>query len=444
MVDTICALSTPWGRSALGLIRISGPNSIRVVETMGAINLIPRSPAVVVLRDQSDKPIDECLVTFFKAPNSYTGEDLIEIGAHGNPLILQKLVDEFVSRETIRLAEPGEFTSRALANGKMSLDQVESLDWILNSASLEGIRRGLSTKLLGLSSTTAEVSGQFLELLTLVQSQLDFSEEETGSIDRKNIETRVEVLLEGLKKWAESFDINKHLLENWVVALVGPPNSGKSSLFNKLIGQKKAIEFDQPGTTRDSIEHIIEMDGVGIVLIDTAGIRISNDPIEKIGIEKTHEAIKRADVVCWVDDEAGQLPPADLLIQNGNKKWLNILSKADLDRKLEKKGSEQFISVSSRSEFGIEKLRKALLPERDVSIHESSGWVPLTSKRQRALVGFAGEQLAASIEDLRSGQYLDMTAERLLSASRAIQGIVEPPKNDDVLKEIFSRFCIGK
>jgi tRNA modification GTPase len=384
------------------------------------------------------------MTTLYRAPASYTGEDMLEISAHGNPIILRRLVEEIVSRETVRIAEPGEFTARALANKKVSLDQVESIDLILNSESLEGVKRGVRAKLDGMGIRVRSVSEAFLEIIAELQAHLDFSESEVGALELGSIESALNVLKSELVGWVQGFEATKHFFQRWVVVLLGPPNSGKSSLFNALIRQDRAIVYNQPGTTRDHLEHPIDIEGLPVLFVDTAGIHTSDDPIETLGIEKTFEVARRADLIVWVD-EAGQ-PPDSKTMEKLNfldKKFIFARSKADLSNELGGGSEEGWLRVSALSGEGVEMLKAKVLPNKSTDPRDGS-WAAITSIRQKDLVQASIDHIEASIECLRAGEYLDMVTERLLMASRAIQSIVDPPNDQSVLQRIFSRFCIGK
>lgn len=436
--ETICALSTPMGHSALGLIRISGPKSSKILKDLAGILPEPRVSRLCILKNHRSEVIDEVVATFYPGPHSYTGEDMVEISAHGNPLILDEIIAEIVSRET-RGAEAGEFTRRALANGKLSIDQVESLDWVLNSSTREGVKLGLRSKVEGLSGSVEEIRGLFLDLKVQIEAQLDFSEAEVGELDKVQIIKTADELRFKIEAWAKAFDIHKYLLNSWTVALIGPPNSGKSSLFNALVGSDRAIVFDQPGTTRDFLHQSIKIDGLPVTLIDTAGIRNNADPIEAIGIQKTYEAMKGADLICWVTDSSEGAPP-ELLSKHSSKKWLLIRSKSDLGGR----APEKFISISVKTGDGVNEFRKLMLPTQKEADALTEDWLPLTSGRQRDLVLSAADCLLSMSEDLRAGKYLDLSSQWVDKAQRQLSQIIDSVPNEDVIGAIFSRFCIGK
>jgi tRNA modification GTPase len=381
--------------------------------------------------------LDEVVATLYEGPNSYTGEDLVEIACHGNPKIVEEILSQIVSRET-RLAEPGEFTRRALANNKLSVDQVEALDLILNATTLAGVDIGLRAKTLGLGRSVDEISSSLLDLQVRVESQLDFSEAEVGAYDAKQILSSFDQTIDRLESWAKHYDSNRHFFQRWVVALVGKPNSGKSSLFNALIGANKAIVFDEPGTTRDYLTHDIELNGVPISLIDTAGIRNNPENIEALGIAKTREIMSKAEVICWVDEE-GLPPPAALKNDFIAKKWILIGSKSDLGPR-----PTSALSVSSKSGQGLSELRAQISPKSADSILGDDDWPPLTSVRQYKEVVSGVQHLQKARELLVSGGFLDQAAQEVRMACKNIQALVpvSPPSN--LIHSVFERFCIGK
>jgi len=291
----------------------------------------------------------------------------------------------------------------------------------------------------GLGCSVEKFSKELLKLISNIQAQLDFSEEEVEEITTKEIIYALNGLIEELDGWLKAFCANKALFERWTVALVGPPNSGKSSLFNILSGSSRAIVYDQPGTTRDSLETAIEQDGVCLLLVDTAGIRETTEPIETMGIQKTYERIKTADVVCWISDQ-GLKPTKKLMNEFYDKKWILISSKADLSPPIIPKS----IPVSVITQEGLKELKKAILPERTADFNYRIDLPILTSERQNNLVKQAKEALVCAMVMLEEGYFLDLIACEVLKANESLDEIVKKLPSEAVLKEIFSRFCIGK
>lgn len=437
-IDTICAIATPLGKSAIGMIRVSGPEAKTILEDMASpkIELEHQRSRFVILKTSSGRRLDEVILTFFEGPNSYTGEDLVEIGTHGNPSILQEVLGEIVSRGT-RRAEAGEFTRRALANNKISLQEVEALNWIINSPSRRGVELGLKLKLDGIGFEIEKMSERLTHLSASIEALLDFDENETGQLELQTLLDEILEIQTLLDRWATLFDSYRYLLDSWTVVLMGPPNSGKSSLFNEILGISKSIVFDQPGTTRDFIEHSLQVNGQNIVLVDTAGMREeTEDPIERLGIKRAIEALGRANLVCWVSDQ-GEMPPEKLRTQFGDRRWVLVSSKADLEspRLL---GS---IKVSTISGEGLQELKDHLLPP---SLPEESEASPLSSQRQRDLVEKASRQLALAHQKLNDGEFFDLSADHIRKAKESLSELIGEIAPQDVIHNIFSRFCIGK
>jgi len=436
-VDTICALSTPLGRAALALIRVSGPRVRNIAQILCRRPLKPRQPSLQKLQNSEGQILDEAVLTFFEAPHSYTGEDMLEISCHGNPVIVEQIIDCLVSRET-RLAEPGEFTRRALANQKMGLHEVESLDLILNAPSKMGVRKALESKLGGISTQSNLLREKIFDLMVEMQSQLDFSEEDVGQLERERLAAALKEIEIGLSGWASSFKSSRGMLSSWLVALVGPPNSGKSTLFNALVGLNKAIVYDQPGTTRDYLEHELEMNGYAVRLVDTAGIRENPEEIERIGIEKSLEMMKAADLICWVSE--GIPPSSQLKDRFASKNWLSVHSKAD---RYPDGNGEEGLWVSALSGQGMQDLKSAILPS---AFRAGEGYegVLLTSERQTLLVMEACELMRGAGDDLKGGGELDLVVEKVLQASKRLEEVTGGLPTEAVLRGIFARFCIGK
>ncbi|PIR21777.1 MAG: tRNA uridine-5-carboxymethylaminomethyl(34) synthesis GTPase MnmE [Deltaproteobacteria bacterium CG11_big_fil_rev_8_21_14_0_20_45_16] len=435
-VDTICALSTALGRSALAVIRLSGPGSLFVLQKMtGRKEFHPRRATYEVLRDRDDSVLDEAVVTYYPAPNSFTGEDMVEISCHGNPIIVEGILNEIVSRET-RLAEPGEFSQRAFVNGKLGLQQLESLDWILNSRSPAGFRRGLRAKLEGLGAPLKEIEAGLMEVLGDIQSQLDFPEYEVGRFDKTKLISGLRSFKTKLEASLGSYTRALRTFNSWKVVIIGPPNSGKSSLFNRLLGYQRSIVFNQAGTTRDLVEDYLSFEAMDLVLVDTAGIREANEAIEALGIEKTLASLKEANVICWLTD-TGVAPPGKLMELHADKNWLVISSKQDSGAPF----LEGSLGVSAHTGEGLDDLRKLLKP---LDQAEKSDELGICSERQRVHLEAAIAHLEKAAADIESDVYLEIAAESLGLAKKELELILGEIPNDDIIRSILSRFCIGK
>jgi len=437
IIDTIVARATPDGRAALATIRISGPRARGIVSSIAKRIFKDRSPTLCVLWDQAQQLIDEALVTVFEAPRSYTGEDLVEISCHGNPVVVEKIIAEIVSRGT-RLAEPGEFTQRAMANEKIRADQVEGLDWLLNARTMDAARAGLKAKLGQVGASVETLRGRLIDLLARLEADLDFSEEEVGALDSQSAAKAIIEMANEVEGWISAYERNRAYLQTTRVVLVGRPNSGKSSLFNALIGIDKAIVFEEPGTTRDLVEHEILLRGRPVTLVDTAGIRAGAGEIERLGIERTLGAARTADVLIWACDR-GLFDDPELSLLCRSAKVLRVETKADLKRLGANSTAGDYL-VSSLTGEGLDGLRLALTGRLSA---EQDG-VSLTSSRQAELALSASKSLRSAAEVLGGGGQLDRAVGMAGQARNYLEEITGRVTAEDVLASIFSRFCIGK
>lgn len=436
LIDTIVAQSSGRGAAGVSLIRVSGPNAF---EIFSAISPQPmpeaRRASIRELMSSSGRVIDEALVAVFKGPNSFTGEDVIEIGCHGNPVIVEEIISEFVSRGT-RRAEPGEFTKRAVQNGRISLEQAEALDWVINGKTPQAVNKGLLAKRSQIGMHIEPIREKMLNTRASIEALLDFEEHEVPDQIKNDLVTQVESLVAELRAWVKAYETSKRWLRAWNVVLIGEPNSGKSSLFNRIIGQEKAIVFDRPGTTRDSLEHFITESGLDLCLVDTAGLRDSLDPIERLGIERSMGSIDSADLVCWLS-ASGQDLPAAIEKRLGGKPVVRVLSKADLfDGEI-----GGFLRVSSQTGEGLEELRSKIFPAPDHSALDCS---PLTSDRQLKVISECIQHLSKAYSYIELSDDIELAADQMAQAANILSELVGQIPTDEVLKEVLSRFCIGK
>jgi len=434
--DTIAAIATPAGRGGIGIVRISGPASPRIAEAL--IGRLPaaRKAARAVFRDARGGALDDGIALYFPAPASYTGEHVLELQGHGGPVVLHEVLRAVLDAGA-RAAEPGEFTRRAFLNGKLDLAQAEAVADLIDAASREAARSALRSLAGEFSAAIRVLVGQLTELRALTEALLDFPEEELDSLHRADAERRLARLREALEDVLAKSRQGSLMRSGIHVVLAGRPNVGKSSLLNRLAGEERAIVTAVPGTTRDALREPIQIEGVPIVVVDTAGLRESADEIERIGMARTRSELARADVVLEVleagrmEAPEGELPAAASRITVVNK--IDLLAGARPGRQ----GGA--IHVSAKTGAGLEALRHALL--------ETAGWcsrgesVFLARERHlRALeaarghLGVAGAQLAQ----------WEFFAEELRLAQEALGSITGGVSADDLLGDIFARFCIGK
>lgn len=445
--DTIIALATSLGTGAISIIRISGSESIKVVDQVfiGKKALQECASHTIhygKINDDTGELIDDVLISIFRSPNSYTGEDLIEISTHASSIVVEKIISIFLNRE-MRLAEPGEFTKRAFLNHKLDLAQAEAVADVINSRT-EASLRGARNQLDGLLSSKVNFLREMLvNTSSLIELELDFSEEDLVFISRdKILQNIIEVEIE-LDKLLESYSFGKVIHDGVNVALVGKPNVGKSSLLNYLVKEARAIVSDIPGTTRDIIREEATIEGVLYRLFDTAGIRQTTDEIEKEGVIRSHDAIRNADVVLFMDDIDGfsESLYSKLLTLTDKERILKVQNKLDLKKNLLDKYD---VYISSITGEGIDslftKLRELALGSKSYS---EKGAIVSNLRHYQALKN-AKENLIncrQSIESNLSGEFISIDLRNAESSLGEIIGIVT---SDDILNNIFSKFCIGK
>lgn len=468
--DTIAAVATPSGRGAVGLVRLSGPEALRLGASFikfpngHSLQDCPPRRACLAEVHANGQAVDRVMVTVFRAPQSYTGEDVVEISCHGGDVILKRVL-ELCMNSGARAAEPGEFSQRAFLNGKMDLAQAEAVADLIN-ARTEGSRAAALAQVEGrLSRPVREVRETLVEMLAHLEVNLDHSDDATvgATMPAAEMERRLRGAIEILERLARSYDYGRLLKEGLRIAIVGRPNVGKSSLLNRLLGSDRAIVTDVPGTTRDTLEEGFDLYGIPAVLIDTAGIREHADPVEKIGIERTHKAIEQADAVILLLDQSSDWSAADAQLAellSGKGKIVAALNKSDLptkmnvDRAREALPQAAVVSVSSLKGSGVENLlaelrRLAAAPSRSgnadmLDLKEGAERVWVTSLRHRDALATALESLKRALEVCGASDMEECQALELRDALDSLGAIIGETVTEDILKEIFSKFCIGK
>ena len=460
--DTICAPATSVGTGAVSMIRVSGPEALAVVDRVVAFR---RGRAVDApgysLRFGSIDGLDEVLVAIFRAPHSYTGEDAAEISCHASAYIVNELLDRLTAAGC-RLAEPGEFTRRAFVNGKMDLAQAEAVADVIAAASAAQHRVAMNQLRGGYSAELRGLREQLLELASLLELELDFSEEDVEFADRSRLRELLDAACSHCRQLADSFRLGNAIRNGVPVAIVGAPNSGKSTLLNALLRDDRAIVSDVPGTTRDTVEETCVIDGVLFRFIDTAGIRESSDKIERLGIERTFRKISEAEIVLGVVD-ASDTPEAigaslrTMLgkVDSGHQKMLilaNKSDKTDVNKNViyintfvnsfdYKAISTDTIEISAKTGAGLEELRSALVQRAGIA---SASGTLVTNARHAAALREAAASLTAVSDGLDRHLPTDLLAEDLRAALESLGSITGQITTDQILSEIFSRFCIGK
>ena len=446
--EPIVAVATPYGEGAIGLVRLSGKGVIdiagRFFKTKGDIK--PRFAHYGELIDSEGKIIDEGLLLYFKAPNSYTGEDVVEISLHGNPMILRDAIKLFLSAGC-RLAEPGEFTKRAFLNGKIDLTQAEAVAELITSKS-ELARRNALRQLKGeLSKEVNRLRGSLLELCAYLEADIEFSEEDIPTITKEQVIARVKEVLEAINRLLETAKTGKFLREGIKLAIVGRPNVGKSSLFNALLRRERAIVTDIEGTTRDFLEESVSLKGVPVVLVDTAGMRETQDPVERIGVERSEEKVREADLILFVIDASEPLRKEDKEIYEKikGKEHLVVANKVDLGYKVSVEifEGDSIIKVSALKKSGIQELEREILNRVGINLDgEVGAYISLRhevnlKKSKEVLERFLERYTAQDISP-------EIAMLDIREATLYLEEIVGVVATEDILGSIFSRFCIGK
>jgi tRNA modification GTPase len=448
-MSTIVALSTPRGRGALAVIRLSGPNAIAIAKKMRGVDEVdPRRATLTTLKRPADKSIlDQVLFTCFPAPHSLTGEDVVEISCHGSPAVVRSIIDTTLELGAV-LAGPGEFTLRAVSNGKINLAQAEAIRDLI-AAQTDAAVRQASRQLNGeLSNALGPFKEKLVEVIVLLESALEFVEEDIPAPRVSEIESDLAAVSAGVEKLKQSYSAGRLLQEGIRVTITGRPNVGKSSLFNSLVERERAIVTEIPGTTRDTLTEAIDLEGIPVILTDTAGLRETTDGIETLGIERTRRAMGDSDLVLVVIDGSADLGPSDrgLIDQTANARRLIVLNKSDLPA-FEAAGccldELQAINVSAKTGEGLASLRAAILE----SLHSNGmddGSLLITNARHYDLLCNTQREIEVARTALGERQSEELVLVPLHNALRFLGQITGETTTEDILSEIFGTFCIGK
>jgi tRNA modification GTPase len=435
--DTIAAIATPAGRGGIGVVRLSGPGVAGIASAVIGGLPEPRSATFCAFRDASGELVDEGVALYFPAPRSYTGEPVLELHGHGGPVVMQALLSVCLDAGA-RLAEPGEFTRRAFLEGKLDLAQAEAVADLIDAASRQAARSALRSLTGEFSEAIGALAAELVELRALTEAMLDFPEEDVDSFHREDAAARLARLRKALEDLLAKSRQGSLLRSGVHVVLAGRPNVGKSSLLNRLAGEERAIVTPVAGTTRDALREPIQIEGIPLIVVDTAGLRASDDVVERMGIERAQRELERADLILAVF-EAGT-PAIDLESLPSGIARVDVHNKVDLTPGFRlPKGGDRAVAVSAKTGEGIDVLRRAIL--------ESVGWVSTGESvflaRERHLRAFESTRAhleAASRELPRP----ELFAEELRLAHQALGSVVGEFTADDLLGEIFSRFCLGK
>lgn len=450
--DTIVALATPHGIGAIGVIRISGPAAISICNRLFPSKNLEQQPSHTLhvgYLKSAGQLLDEVVVSLFKGPRSYTGEDVVEISCHGSPFIQENVIQAII-QEGARLARPGEFTQRAFLAGRIDLAQAESVADLIASNTEASRRTALHNMRGGFSGILKNLRDQLIQFSALIELELDFSQEDVEFADRKKLHELIQQSEKTVNDLLHSFRLGNVIKNGVSVAITGKPNAGKSTLLNTLLNENRAIVSEIAGTTRDTIEEIINIDGILFRLIDTAGLRESSDIIETIGVEKSMEKMKEADLVLYlfdvVEETRNELEAAQLMIQQHNPNYLLVGNKTDILGKQEaenKFSGDDILFISARSSHHIDVLKDRLVDKIIQGNVQSENTIITNARHYAAL-----QEVSRSILDIKNGLSTQLPGDLLaLDIRRCLHYLGEitgEVTNEDRLDYIFSKFCIGK
>ena len=448
MKDTIAAISTPRGFGGIGIVRLSGNEALTIAQKIFSKKIAkPRYALYGAVFDPTTKAqIDTAVVTYYRAPHSYTGEDIVEISMHGGIKNLEMVLNLLISLGA-RMAERGEFTRRAVLNGKMDIFEANAVVELIEAKTEKAVL--LSSKRLfgGLSEEVANIRSRILTVNSQIEASIDFPFD-VEEVDKNTVEDSLETIVNDIKKLLSSYKESRVVFDGVRVAIVGKPNVGKSTLLNALLKFDRAIVSEIPGTTRDTVEETIDFYGIPMKIIDTAGIRDSNDTLEKLGIDRSKRAIEASDLILFVFDASTPLDGTDLELLDftSGKQRIVIVNKTDLpkafsEEKLKKviKG-EEVIEISALLKEGIDKVEDEI-KNRLINIDFDSVFV--TNKVEFDILNNALSHIVAGLELLQTGT-LDLVTEELRDAIEILGSVSGEALSSEILDTIFSRFCIGK
>lgn len=442
--DVIAAVATAAGRGGVGVVRISGPNLQRYAEAITGKTLLVRHAHYADFRDEAGVAIDQGIALYFAAPASFTGEDVLELQGHGGPVVMHMLLERCLALGA-RLAEPGEFSRRAFLNGKLDLAQAESVADLIDASSQQAARAAVRSLQGQFSKEIHTLVEQMVQLRMLVEATLDFPEEDIDFLEAADASGKLQRMQAQLAQVLAAATQGRLLREGMQVVLIGQPNVGKSSLLNALAGQEVAIVTEIAGTTRDTVRELIQLSGVPVHIIDTAGLRETVDQVEQIGIQRTWAAAEKADLILLLQDARVGITESELTIMQRLPAQLprvTVLNKIDLcgqaPGRVEVDGYAQ-ISLSARTGEGLDLLRDTLLELFGWNSHSEG--VFIARARHLDAIRRAACHLDSAVN---CGAMTDLLAEELRLAQLALSEITGEFSADDLLGEIFSRFCIGK
>ena len=455
-MSTIAAISTAPGNAGIGIIRLSGDDCFKILQKI----FKPKNKGEIkgytikygnIVKSENDEIIDEVLVSYFVAPKSYTKENMCEINSHGGIVVENQILEECLKNGAV-LADPGEFTKRAFMNGRIDLSQAEAVIDIINSKTEKEMMVAQRHLEGSLSKKIKDIQGEILNLMADIEASIDYPEYDIEETTNKKINDTLNSVEEKLLKLKNSFENGKILKEGIKTAIIGKPNVGKSSLLNLILGENRAIVSDIEGTTRDTIEEYINIKGVPLKIVDTAGIRKTNDEVEKIGVERSINNISNAELIITLFDDSRAFDDQDQKILDliEGKKTIILINKIDLGKNLIKENEKlkkfknNIIEFSTINETGLDKLYNKIEELFKLNELDCENTEIITNNRHKQQILYALEDVAKGRESLETHMPVDITAICLKDILEKLAEITGENVSEDIINEIFKKFCLGK
>lgn len=458
-MSTIAAISTAPAIGGIGIVRMSGKDCFEVLEKI----FKPKYPETIenidgyrikygtIVNPETNRIVDEVLVSYFKCPKSYTAENMCEINSHGGIVVLREIL-ELCLKNGAELAKPGEFTERAFLNGRIDLTQAEAIIDIINAKSTREAQESANQLEGYLSRKINEIREKIMDIMVNIEANIDYPEYDVEEVSNKDAENKLKEIENELIKLSKTFENGKILKEGVKIAIIGSPNAGKSSLLNSMLKEERAIVTDIAGTTRDIIEEQISIEGIPFKVIDTAGIRDAKDKIEQIGIEKSKKAANEADVILAVFDSSVPLNDEDREILNllKHKKSIIVLNKTDLKQIVNNECKEiqdvntEVINISLKNNEGLERIYESLVKMFNLNQINLDNELTITNIRHQELINKAMESTRKALNDLNNSMPIDIISINIKEILEHLGEITGDNVSEDIIKSIFAKFCLGK
>ena len=455
--DTICGIATPLGEGGISIIRVSGSDSLKIINKIfkgkNASDILDMKSYTMryghICDINSKFEIDEVIISYMKGPRSFTAEDVVEVNCHGGVVSTGRVLEEII-KAGARIAEPGEFTKRAFLNGRIDLSQAEAVMDIIRAKTDLSMKSAVMQSNGALSKEIGKLREYMLNTLALIEYSVDFTEddEEPDETIPIRVQEQLTIAIKDINKLLEGANEGRIIRDGLKLAIIGKPNVGKSSLLNCLLKEKRAIVTDIPGTTRDIIEEFISLEGIPVKITDTAGIRETEDEVEKIGVERSREKIDEADLIVLMLDSSCPLESEDreIIDKVKDKKYVVLMNKNDLEKKISDediKDLKNVIYISAKTGFGIDELKEKV-KELFFNGEVDSESMIISNNRHKQALYRALENCQEALNRVKSNEYLDLISIYVTSALKALGEITGSELEEDLINKIFSEFCVGK